>query len=163
MATKVKTVWYCTSCGNESPKWLGRCPACGEWNTMVEEPKSPKCASGGVSAAGRAFISVGDAHPEKLNAIDYSDENRFSIGNGELNRILGGGIVEGSIILIGGEPGIGKSTLSLQIPLNCKEINTLYVSGEESAKQIKLASRKKFLPKGSVYVTLVRRFALLES
>jgi len=139
--TKLKTVWYCTSCGNESPKWMGRCPACGEWNTMVEEPKAPKAAGGG-SSAGRGYISVGDAHPEKLNAIEFSDENRFSIGNSELDRILGGGIVEGSIILIGGEPGIGKSTLSLQIPLNCKELKTLYVSGEESAKQIKLRAQR---------------------
>jgi len=137
---KAKTVWYCTSCGNESPKWMGRCPACGEWNTMVEEPKAPKASSS--ASAGRGYISVGDAHPEKLNAIEFSDEARFSIGNSELDRILGGGIVEGSIILIGGEPGIGKSTLSLQIPLNCKELKTLYVSGEESAKQIKLRAQR---------------------
>jgi len=145
MATtsKIKTVWYCTSCGNESPKWMGRCPACGEWNTMVEEPKAPKeSAAGGVAGRSRAYIATGDAKPEPLNSISFTDENRFSIGVAELNRVLGGGMVEGSMVLIGGEPGIGKSTLSLQIPLNCKDLKTLYVSGEESAKQIKLRAQR---------------------
>ncbi|MBO4768492.1 MAG: DNA repair protein RadA [Bacteroidales bacterium] len=140
---KVKTVWYCTSCGNESPKWMGRCPACGEWNTMVEEPKAPKSASaGGTAGRTRAFLGASEARPEPLESISFSDENRFSIGNGELDRVLGGGMVEGSMVLIGGEPGIGKSTLSLQIPLKCPELKTLYVSGEESAKQIKLRAQR---------------------
>ena len=140
MATKIKTVWYCTSCGNESAKWMGRCPACGEWNTMVEEPKAPKAASGASSAASRAraYIDASDAKPTRLREIDLSRDNRFSVGIGELDRVLGGGMVEGSMILIGGEPGIGKSTLSLQIPLCCQDLKTLYVSGEESPKQIKL-------------------------
>ena len=144
MATKIKTVWYCTSCGNESPKWMGRCPACGEWNTMVEEPKAPKSASssGAAPSRNRAFLAVEEAQPRPLHDIDFSDENRLSIGNGELDRVLGGGLVEGSMILIGGEPGIGKSTLSLQIPLHCQGLKTLYVSGEESAKQIKLRARR---------------------
>ncbi len=145
MATsgKIKTVWYCTSCGNESPKWMGRCPACGEWNTMVEEPKAPKESSaGGVAARSRAFIATGDAKPEPLGSIKFDDESRFPIGNGELDRVLGGGMVEGSMVLIGGEPGIGKSTLSLQIPLHCPDLRTLYVSGEESAKQIKLRAQR---------------------
>lgn len=140
---KIKTVWYCTSCGNESPKWMGRCPACGEWNTMVEEPKASKeSAAGGVAGRNRAYIATGDARPEPLNSISFTDENRFSIGVAELNRVLGGGMVEGSMVLIGGEPGIGKSTLSLQIPLNCRDLRTLYVSGEESAKQIKLRAQR---------------------
>ena len=142
MATKIKSVWYCTSCGNESPKWMGRCPACGEWNTMVEEPKAPKAskgaAGGGVAARQRAYIDAADARPMRLQEIDLSSDNRFSIGIAELDRVLGGGMVAGSMILIGGEPGIGKSTLSLQIPLCCKDLRTLYVSGEESPKQIKL-------------------------
>ena len=143
MAGKIKMVWYCSSCGNESPKWMGRCPACGEWNTMVEEPKAPKESNaGGVAGRSRAYISTTDAHPEPLNSIDFSDENRFSIGNAELDRVLGGGMVEGSMVLIGGEPGIGKSTLSLQIPLHCPHLKTLYVSGEESAKQIKLRAQR---------------------
>jgi len=138
---KMKTVWFCTSCGNESPKWMGRCPACGEWNTMVEEPKAEKISSSSASRS-RAYISTSDAKPTKLSEISFSDENRFSIGIGELDRVLGGGMVEGSMILIGGEPGIGKSTLSLQIPLFCKNLKTLYVSGEESPKQIKLRAER---------------------
>ena len=141
MATKIKTVWYCTSCGNESPKWMGRCPACGEWNTMVEEPKTVRAyasAGGGGAAGSRSFIDAADAKPTRLREIDLSHDNRFPVGIEELDRVLGGGMVEGSLILIGGEPGIGKSTLSLQIPLCCKDLKTLYVSGEESPKQIKL-------------------------
>ncbi|MBQ0124406.1 MAG: DNA repair protein RadA [Bacteroidales bacterium] len=141
--TKAKTVWFCTSCGNESPKWMGRCPACGEWNTMVEEPKAPKEASSATALSrSRAIISAQDALPQMLDDIDFSAESRFSIGIAELDRVLGGGMVEGSMILIGGEPGIGKSTLSLQIPLCCKNLRTLYVSGEESPKQIKLRSER---------------------
>jgi len=116
---------------------MGRCPACGEWNTMVEEPKVEKSA-GGTAGKTRAFIATSDSRPTKLADIDLSADNRFSIGIAELDRVLGGGMVEGSIILIGGEPGIGKSTLSLQIPLCCSNLKTLYVSGEESPKQIKL-------------------------
>ncbi len=145
MATKAKTVWYCTSCGNESPKWMGRCPACGEWNTMVEEPKAARTSAGGSASApsrNRAFLAVEEARPRPLHEIDFSDESRLTLGNGELDRVLGGGLVEGSMILIGGEPGIGKSTLSLQIPLHCQGLKTLYVSGEESAKQIKLRAQR---------------------
>lgn len=127
---KSKSAWYCTSCGNESAKWLGKCPACGEWNTMVEEPKAGK--------KNKSFLDKGISVPVQLKDIDLSQENRITLGNNEIDRILGGGIVPGSIILLGGEPGIGKSTLSLQIPLGCKNLKTLYVSGEESPKQIKL-------------------------
>ena len=145
MAKKIKTVWYCTSCGNESPKWMGRCPACGEWNTMVEEPKAARANAGGggkSTSRSRAYIDASDARPQRLREIDLSHDNRFSIGIGELDRVLGGGMVAGSMILIGGEPGIGKSTLSLQIPLCCKDLKTLYVSGEESPKQIKLRAER---------------------
>ena len=110
MAAKTgKSVWYCTSCGNESPKWMGRCPACGEWNTMVEAPAAARKAS---SEAARGH---GANRPARLGEIDNSAENRLSLGNPEVDRILGGGIVPGSLVLIGGEPGIDKSTLSLQI------------------------------------------------
>ena len=145
MATKAKTVWFCTSCGNESPKWMGRCPACGEWNTMVEEPKPARSAAAGSASTpsrNRAFLAVEEAHPKPLHEIDFSDESRLTLCNGELDRVLGGGLVEGSMVLIGGEPGIGKSTLSLQIPLHCQGLKTLYVSGEESAKQIKLRAQR---------------------
>ena len=137
MAGKVKTVWYCTSCGNESPKWMGRCPACGEWNTMVEQPReSRKAASGQSAPAGER------RRPVQLRDISASGEARISLHNGEVDRILGGGIVPGSLVLIGGEPGIGKSTLSLQIPLHCEDLRTLYVTGEESVNQVKMRAER---------------------
>lgn len=138
MANKVKTSWFCTSCGNESPKWMGRCPACGEWNTMVEET----VATGKRQSSGSRDIPGGSSRPMKLSEIDSTSENRISLNNGEVDRILGGGLVEGSLVLIGGEPGIGKSTLSLQIPLHCGGLKTLYVTGEESAKQVKLRAAR---------------------
>lgn len=139
MATqKSKTSWFCTSCGNESPKWMGRCPACGEWNTMVEETVATGKKEGPKS---NAAVSSG-RKPEPLSSIDFSAEQRISLNNAELDRLLGGGIVEGSLVLIGGEPGIGKSTLSLQIPLGCPSLKTLYVTGEESAKQVKLRANR---------------------
>lgn len=129
---KTKSVWYCTSCGNESSKWMGRCPACGEWNTMVE-----KTLDTGVKKA-RETRSGSVNKPRRLKEIESSQDPRFSLGNCEVDRILGGGIVPGSLVLIGGEPGIGKSTLSLQIPLGCPAVNTLYVTGEESVRQVKM-------------------------
>lgn len=136
MGTKEKTVWFCTNCGNESPKWMGRCPACGEWNTMAEQtvvtgkPSRNSSISSSASASGN--------RPLHLRDIDASAENRLSLGLTEVDRLLGGGIVKGSLVLIGGEPGIGKSTLSLQIPLGSPGLKTLYVSGEESARQVKM-------------------------
>ena len=138
MATvKTKTVWFCKSCGNESPKWMGRCPACGEWNTMVEET----VATGKKASVADRVPGAGQK-PMPLSEIDSSVENRISLNNDEVDRILGGGLVEGSLVLIGGEPGIGKSTLSLQIPLNCPNLKTLYVTGEESARQVKLRASR---------------------
>lgn len=139
MATKIKTAWFCTSCGNESPKWMGRCPACGEWNTMVEET----VATGKKPVGATSVNSVGTAsRPQPLSSVETGGEARISLNNAELDRILGGGMVEGSLVLVGGEPGIGKSTLSLQIPLNCPNLRTLYVTGEESAKQVKLRAER---------------------
>lgn len=150
---KAKTVWYCTSCGNESSKWMGRCPACGEWNTMVEAPVEPKAsaragrsaAAGSASAAGRQ-----GRKPQRLGDIETSGETRLSLGLPEVDRLLGGGIVPGSLVLIGGEPGIGKSTLSLQIPLH-SPLHTLYVTGEESARQVKMRAERLAagLPRGA--------------
>lgn len=135
MALKQKSVWVCTSCGNESLKWMGRCPACGEWNTMVEET----VVTGRSGSDRRSAVVPGGGHrPMPLQDIDTTRESRLSLGNAEVDRILGGGIVEGSLVLIGGEPGIGKSTLSLQIPLHCHGLTTLYVTGEESVRQVKL-------------------------
>ncbi|MBO5499316.1 MAG: DNA repair protein RadA [Bacteroidales bacterium] len=139
MATvKTKTVWFCKECGNESSKWMGRCPACGEWNTMVEET----VATGKKNASAAVSVPGSGHNPMPLSEIDSSVENRISLNNGEVDRILGGGLVEGSLVLVGGEPGIGKSTLSLQIPLHCPALKTLYVTGEESARQVKLRTAR---------------------
>ena len=119
---KQKTVWFCTSCGNESPKWMGRCPTCGEWNTMVEEKVAVGKSSGSVRQQGFSVPGAGQK-PVPLAEIDSTAEVRISLDNAEMDRILGGGLVEGSLVLIGGEPGIGKSTLSLQIPLHCKGLD----------------------------------------
>ncbi|MCQ2181417.1 MAG: DNA repair protein RadA [Bacteroidales bacterium] len=135
MATKTKSVWYCTACGNESSKWMGQCPACKEWNTMVEAPSEPRYVkASGIGAA----VSGAERKPRHLKEIDSATEARRPLGMEEFNRILGGGIVPGSLVLIAGEPGIGKSTLSLQIPLLCPGLRTLYVTGEESARQVKM-------------------------
>ncbi len=130
--TKAKTVWFCSNCGNEYSKWMGKCPACGEWNTMVEKEvvtgKRPLAVS--VPGAGHK--------PMPLKEVSTTAEDRVSLGNAEVDRLLGGGIVKGSLVLMGGEPGIGKSTLSLQIPLGCPSLKVLYVTGEESVKQVKM-------------------------
>ncbi len=140
MAKSEKTFWYCTSCGNESPKWMGRCPACGEWNTMVEAPVQSKASRSERRTAPTAGHAV--SAPRKLGEIDSSAESRILLGITELDRLLGGGLVPGSLVLIGGEPGIGKSTLSLQIPLFCKGMTTLYVTGEESARQVRMRASR---------------------
>ena len=144
MAGKVKTVWYCTSCGNESPKWMGRCPACGEWNTMVEQPRESRKSASAPAGERR--------RPVQLRDISAAGEARISLHNGEVDRILGGGIVPGSLVLIGGEPGIGKSTLSLQIPLHCNDLRTLYVTGEESVNQVKMRAERLGGDAGQCYI-----------
>ena len=132
---KVKKAFFCNNCGYESAKWLGQCPSCGQWNTMVEEIVQ----KGDGPTSKSATFSPQSAHPVKLSEIkgDMAEE-RLQLSAGEFDRVLGGGIVKGSLVLIGGEPGIGKSTLSLQIPLFCDGLRTLYVSGEESTRQIKM-------------------------
>lgn len=133
MATKVKTAYFCSNCGNESPKWMGKCPACGEWNTFVEE-KVVKTSK----SKGSRLSSVATARPIKISEIKALEEARLHLPSEELNRVLGGGLVAGSLTLIGGEPGIGKSTLILQNILSIRNKKILYVSGEESATQLKL-------------------------
>lgn len=130
---KTRSVYVCQNCGNESVKWLGRCPSCGEWNTYVEERISKDTSS----RPGLVDVSR-HAVPKPLREIESSNERRIDTAIGELNRILGGGIVPGSLILLGGEPGIGKSTLALQLALGLKHLKVLYISGEESARQVKL-------------------------
>lgn len=136
---KTKSVYCCNSCGAESPKWIGRCPVCGEWNTYIEQVVSVK-PSGAVRTA-RA-IDGSKSAPLRLEQIESASEPRIDLGNAELNRVLGGGLVRGSLVLIGGEPGIGKSTLILQTVLALKNYRTLYVSGEESARQLKLRAER---------------------
>lgn len=150
MAVKVKekSVWFCSNCGNESPKWMGRCPACGEWNTMVEKT----VVIGKSMAVGGADALSGDSRPSHLSEIGSAQESRISLGDGELDRLLGGGMVEGSLILIGGEPGIGKSTLSLQIPLGRPELKTLYVTGEESQRQVKMRAERLGAQAANCYI-----------
>ena len=129
---KGKTVFVCNECGYDSPKWLGKCPACGTWNSFFEEKIIKQTGTKNVEK--KKSIT-----PQKLNSLESKQKARISTGIGELNRVLGGGLVEGSLVLLGGEPGIGKSTLILQI---CDKVkvdgSVLYVSGEESAEQIKL-------------------------
>lgn len=131
---KEKSVWFCTECGNDSPKWEGRCPVCGAWNSMVEEKVKSTRQGVTKSPLGRTPESV----PRKVSEIETVAEPRIHMPSEELNRVLGGGLVPGSMVLIGGEPGIGKSTLVLQNILAIKSRRMLYVSGEESAMQIKL-------------------------
>ncbi len=131
---KVKKAYFCGNCGFEAPKWLGRCPSCGEWNSFTEEVIAKESSSVATALAGEL-----PAHrPERVKEIRKSETRRIDTGNREVNRVLGGGLVPGSLILLGGEPGIGKSTLSLQIALADNGLKTLYVSGEESAEQIKM-------------------------
>ena len=143
---KTKTIFYCTECGNETPKWAGRCPACGAWNSIVEQADKP-VKSGRKPASERAV------KPVPITEIGTADEIRFSTGMGELDRVLGGGAVKGSLVLVGGAPGIGKSTLMLQI---CKKLGefarVLYVSGEESAHQLKLRAQRLDAESGNLYV-----------
>ncbi|MCM1369815.1 MAG: DNA repair protein RadA [Candidatus Amulumruptor caecigallinarius] len=136
---KTKSVFFCGNCGNESPKWLGKCPACGEWNTYVEE-RVPASKSSSGSAGRRGLVK--SAAPVKLSDIVVSDEQRLRMPSSEFNRVLGGGLVTGSLTLIGGEPGIGKSTLLLQNILSIRGRKILYVSGEESASQLKLRANR---------------------
>lgn len=134
---KTKTVYICSHCGADSPKWLGKCPNCGEWNTYVEEvvakevPSAKRPVPSGLSERGQA-------RPVLLRDITAEKEDRLDLKDRELNRVLGGGLVKGSLVLIGGEPGIGKSTLVLQTILKLHDLKVLYVSGEESYRQLKM-------------------------
>ncbi|MDR0732604.1 MAG: DNA repair protein RadA [Dysgonamonadaceae bacterium] len=140
MAKRALTSFVCSQCGNDSPKWLGKCPVCGEWNTYVEEVIATK--SSARQLPGLTGYETQKIHPVLLQQIDTGEEIRMDLKDGELNRVLGGGLVPGSMVLIGGEPGIGKSTLVLQTVLKLKNYKTLYVSGEESARQLKLRAER---------------------
>ena len=136
---KIKTVFYCKECGNESPKWIGHCPGCGAWNSYVEESVAVGKDNKSVK---NSFLPEMKSKPIPVLEISAAKETRIDMGCGELNRVLGGGLVSGSLVLLGGEPGIGKSTLLLQVALNHKDKKVLYVSGEESAQQIKMRAER---------------------
>ncbi|MGY8988717.1 MAG: AAA family ATPase, partial [Flavobacteriales bacterium] len=132
---KIQSAFFCQNCGTQSPKWLGKCPQCNEWNIFVEEVISKEEKSTTWNGLNKASV------PVSINDISFSKENRIKTSDIELNRVLGGGIVPGSVILLGGDPGIGKSTLLLQLALT-SEKKTLYVSGEESENQIKMRAQR---------------------
>ena len=137
---KLKTTYFCQNCGAQSPKWIGKCPSCGEWNTYVEEvvQKEDKAQKNWRPEAEKGTGFKRANKPQQITGISYENQPRFNAADAELNRVLGGGIVPGSLVLIGGEPGIGKSTLMLQIAISLKKLRVLYVSGEESEQQIKM-------------------------
>lgn len=140
---KLKTSYFCQSCGQQAPKWLGKCPSCGEWNTFVEEViQKDEPAAGGWRPAATTAGPKTAPRPKPIADINYEEQPRILTTDGELNRVLGGGIVPGSLVLIGGEPGIGKSTLMLQIALALRGLRVLYVSGEESEQQIKMRAER---------------------
>ena len=144
---KVKKAYFCRECGFEAPKWLGRCPSCGEWNTFTEEIIA-KCNNSSAATA----VGIPSAPPQRVSEIERSTHKRLDLHNAEVNRVLGGGLVPGSLILLGGEPGIGKSTLSLQIALTNHSLKTLYVSGEESAEQIGMRAERLGIGNEECYI-----------
>ena len=159
---KAKTVFYCTNCGNETPRWQGKCPACGAWNTIEEHMEKPVAA---VSSRAKSSPVGQSRRPQRLQEIPVDGETRFSTGMGELDRVLGGGAVAGSLVLVSGAPGIGKSTLLLQICNSlCAGRKVLYVSGEESERQLKLrAERLGVSPEALFVLSETRLSDILEA
>ena len=152
---KNKIVYFCTACGNETPKWQGRCPSCGAWNTLQEHIERP-------AQPGKPMVkgSAGIREPMRLQDVSGDHETRFLTGIGELDRVLGGGAVDGSLVLVGGAPGIGKSTLLLQICKSiCKERTVLYVSGEESERQLKMRADRIGTTPENLYILSETRLA----
>ena len=147
---KVKTSFFCQNCGAQAPKWTGRCPSCGQWNTFVDEviqrSEDPPVWKKNVGAKKKV------AQAQLLNDVAIKDEHRIAVPDQEMNRVLGGGLVPGSLILMGGEPGIGKSTLLLQIALSMKKQSVLYISGEESEQQIKMRADRLKLSSSSFFI-----------
>ena len=144
---KQRTLFYCTECGNETARWSGQCPACGAWNTLVEAPAEPKAKSDA------ARPRKGGTAPKLLSELDTQEEIRFPTGLSELDRVLGGGAVRGSVVLVGGAPGVGKSTLLLQLcGLVGRSEKILYVTGEESRRQLKMRAQRLGVSDGEIYV-----------
>ena len=156
---KQKTVFYCTECGNETAKWAGRCPACGAWNTLTEAPAQTKSGKAATAAAKRPGGS-----PKLLSELDTQEEIRFTTGVGELDRVLGGGAVRGSVVLVGGAPGVGKSTLLLQLcGLVGGSERVLYVTGEESRRQLKMRAQRLGVSQGEIYVLAETQLSEIEA
>lgn len=145
--SKTRTAFFCRNCGAQSPKWIGKCPSCGEWNTYDEE-----VIQRSDSGSKRMPDLRKPAIPTLITEVHLISENRMDTGNTELNRVLGGGLVPGSVVLVGGEPGIGKSTLMLQVALSIKNIRVLYVSGEESEQQIRMRAERLGMGKNECYI-----------
>jgi DNA repair protein RadA/Sms len=146
---KIKTSFFCQNCGAQSPKWIGRCPSCNEWNTYVEEVIAKNdAATPGIASSSAQRASK----PQLVSEINLAEHQRIAVYDKELARVLGGGIVPGSLILFGGEPGIGKSTLMLQIALNLKSLKVLYVSGEESEQQIRMRAERIGMNNAHCYI-----------
>lgn len=144
---KVKTAFFCQNCGSQSAKWIGKCPGCGEWNTYTEEVVEKPSSAGPTYSKARS-----GSRPVLVSEITAREEKRFSSGNQELDRVLGGGIVPGALILVGGEPGIGKSTLMLQVALHINQRKVLYISGEESELQIRMRAERLGLQQSSCFI-----------
>lgn len=144
---KVKSAYFCQNCGYEAPKWLGKCPSCGEWNTFVEE-----IIEKNIPSVVAFSSSSKNAKPQAIHTIENQEHVRIFLKDKELNRVLGGGLVPGSLILFGGEPGIGKSTLLLQMAVDEEEVKVLYVSGEESEQQIKMRAERIGLKNQECYI-----------
>jgi DNA repair protein RadA/Sms len=144
----IKTSYFCQSCGFQSPKWLGKCPSCGSWNSFTEEILQKKAKGGSWVNSEK----VRAPKPTRINEVEQKDHERLDTGDKELNRILGGGIVPGSLILLGGEPGIGKSTLMLQLAIRSTRLKVLYVSGEESEQQIRMRAGRIGIMNDQCYV-----------
>lgn len=144
---KVKKAYFCKNCGFEAPKWLGRCPACGEWNTFTEE-----VISSSSSPSKSLSTTLAQTPPQRVSEIQRPQVSRLDLQNVEVNRVLGGGLVPGSLVLLGGEPGIGKSTLSLQLALTPHGLKTLYVSGEESPEQIQMRAERLGMGNEECYI-----------
>ena len=145
---KIKKAYFCKECGFEAPKWLGHCPSCGAWNSFTEEVIARENASPVTALTGNRPRSK----PQRVREIEQSEQRRFDLSCTEVNRVLGGGLIRGSMILLGGEPGIGKSTLSLQIALRANGLKTLYVSGEESPQQIKMRAERLGVGNDECYI-----------
>lgn len=153
---KNKTIYICQECGYESPKWMGKCPECGNWNTMVEEIIDK-------SKNDNQIASIGFSKPLNINEIELTDEERYNTSMEEFDRVLGGGIVRGSLILVGGDPGIGKSTLLLQVSKSVAENKKIfYISGEESSKQIKIRAQRLDVKTSNLFIVSETNISIIE-